>query len=71
MVIGKWIGSTPIPDQTLEMRERQLEGRDQELLLALVRKILRWDPDERPSAEELFEDEFLIQYRRGEDGSGS
>ncbi|CCF39117.1 protein kinase [Colletotrichum higginsianum] len=67
---GNWIGSTPIPDQTLEGRERQLKGRDQQLLLALVRKILRWDPDERPSAEELFEDEFLIQYRGGEDGSG-
>ncbi|TQN69453.1 Serine/threonine-protein kinase SRPK, partial [Colletotrichum shisoi] len=61
---GNWIGSTPIPDQTLEGRERQLKDRDQRLLLALVRKMLRWDPDERPSAEELFEDEFLIQYRR-------
>ncbi|WQF78697.1 Putative protein kinase-like domain superfamily [Colletotrichum destructivum] len=66
--IGNWIGSTPIPDQTLEGRERQLRGRDQQLLLALVRKMLRWDPDETPSAEDLFEDEFLIQYRGGEDG---
>jgi serine/threonine protein kinase len=38
-----------------------LEGKDKALLSALVRKILRWDPEERPSAEGLFEDEFLTQ----------
>ncbi|KAF2453036.1 protein kinase, partial [Lineolata rhizophorae] len=58
---GNWIASTPIPDQTLEMREKRLKGKDQELLLTLVRKILRWHPEERPSAEDLFEDEFLTQ----------
>lgn len=60
---GKWIAETPIPDQTLETRENRLEGKDKELLLALARKILCWLPEERPTAEDLFEDEFLIQYR--------
>jgi hypothetical protein len=60
---GNWIAATPIPDQTLEMRERRLKGQDQDLLLTLVRKILRWLPEDRPSAEDLFEDEFLVQHR--------
>ncbi|OAP54361.1 non-specific serine/threonine protein kinase [Fonsecaea erecta] len=63
---GNWIAQTPIPDQSLETRERRLEGKDKELLIALVRKILRWLPEERPSAEDLFGDEFLIQWISGE-----
>ncbi|KAI1839814.1 hypothetical protein JX266_013972 [Neoarthrinium moseri] len=59
---GKWVASTPIPDQTLESRETRLEGNDKELLLILARKILRWLPEERPSAEDLYEDEFLTQF---------
>jgi hypothetical protein len=57
---GNWIASTPIPHQTLELRENRLKGKDQELLLALVRKILRWLPEDRPLAENLFDDEFLV-----------
>lgn len=59
---GNWIAATPIPDQTLESRETRLEGKDKELLLALSRKILRWLPEERPSAQDLYEDEFLTQF---------
>ena len=62
---GNWIAATPIPDQTLESRETRLQGSDKKLLLVLVRKILRWLPDERPCAEELIEeDEFLNQTRK-------
>lgn len=63
-IAGNWIAATPIPKQSFEEREKRLEGKDKELLLVLVRKILRWDPEERPSAEELFEDEFLIQWHK-------
>lgn len=45
------------------MREKRLKGKDQELLLNLVRKVLRWNPEERPSAQDLFEDEFLTQHQ--------
>ena len=62
---GNWIATTPIPNQTLESREIRLEGKDKELLLALARKILRWLPEERPTAQELFDDEFIIQFARG------
>jgi hypothetical protein len=40
----------------------RLNGKDRELLLALVRKILRWLPEERPSAQDLLEDEFITQF---------
>ncbi|KAG6007508.1 hypothetical protein E4U21_005977 [Claviceps maximensis] len=60
---GNWIASTPIPDQSFGSRESQLQGKDKELLLNLVRKILCWLPEDRPSAQDLFEDEFIVQYR--------
>ncbi|EXJ86262.1 hypothetical protein A1O1_06632 [Capronia coronata CBS 617.96] len=63
---GNWITPTPIPDQSLEIRERRLDRKDKELLLALARKILRWLPEERPSADDRFEVEFLVQWLSGE-----
>ncbi|KAI0136392.1 kinase-like domain-containing protein [Xylariales sp. AK1849] len=59
---GNWIAATPIPEQSLKTCERRLKGKDQELLLAFVRKILRWLPEDRPSAEDIFEDEFLVKH---------
>jgi serine/threonine protein kinase len=66
---GNWIGTVPIPNQTLETREDRLPGKDKELLLQLIRKVLRWVPEERPSAEGLFDDEFLNQFRIAERAS--
>lgn len=40
----------------------RLAGEDRDLLLALVRKILRWLPEERPSAEDLYQDELVVQF---------
>jgi hypothetical protein len=60
---GNWIGTVPMPNQTLETCEDRLLGKDKELLLQLVRKVLRWIPEERPLAEGLFDDEFLNQFR--------
>ncbi|RMY79020.1 hypothetical protein D0863_00350 [Hortaea werneckii] len=61
---GNWIAATPIPEQTLETREMRLTGKDRDLLLALVRKILKWLPEERPSAENLYQDEFVVQFMK-------
>lgn len=61
MTPGNWTAETPIPDQSLDTRETRLNGRDKEMLLKFVRKILRWLPEERATAEELLEDEFLTQ----------
>jgi hypothetical protein len=56
---GNWIATTPIPNQTLESRETQLVGKEHALLVTLARKILCWLPEDRFSAGEPLEDEFL------------
>ncbi|KAF1739729.1 Serine/threonine-protein kinase SRPK [Beauveria bassiana] len=58
---GNWIAATPIPAQSLESREKRLNGEDKALMLQFVRKILRWLPEDRSSAQDLFEDKFLTQ----------
>lgn len=63
---GKWIAATPIPEQSFETRVTKLEGQDKRMLLSLARKILRWLPEERPSAEALTGEEFITQYLQNE-----
>ncbi|KAJ5223776.1 kinase domain-containing protein [Penicillium chermesinum] len=58
---GNWNGSIPVPTQSLEKREQQFLGEDKELFLNFLRRILRWLPEERPTAEELAYDDFLMQ----------
>lgn len=54
---ANWKGLAEIPDQSLESRESRLESEDKMLFLQFLRKTLRWLPEERPTAEELFSDE--------------
>ncbi|CAI6091188.1 unnamed protein product [Clonostachys chloroleuca] len=61
-VDGNWRASTPIPEQSFDMREAQLKGEDHQLLLALVKKIFGWLPEERATAQDLTEDPFLTQF---------
>ncbi|KAF6811661.1 protein kinase, partial [Colletotrichum musicola] len=73
---GNWIAPTPIPDQSLESRVTRLEGTDKERLIAFVRKMLRWLPEERAGAEELHHDEYLVDLfvmplDRAQEGSTS
>jgi serine/threonine-protein kinase SRPK3 len=57
---GEWDSQPPIPDTSLEQFVTSIhDGRDKELLLKFVRKMLTWDPDQRASEEELMEDEWL------------
>ncbi|KAK5989721.1 Serine/threonine-protein kinase SRPK-like protein [Cladobotryum mycophilum] len=72
---GNWIAATPIPEQSFEMREHRLQGEDKELLISFMRSILRWLPEERPTAEELAYDDFLMQaydevQREGQEKKG-
>ena len=60
-MIGNWKGSIPIPEQSLEPREQQFFGEDKELFVKFLRRILRWLPEDRPTAEELAYDDFLMQ----------
>ncbi|EDN07679.1 predicted protein [Histoplasma mississippiense (nom. inval.)] len=54
-LFGKWKNLTPIPDITLESLAIDVQGEDKEGFLSFLRKILRWVPEERPTAGELVE----------------
>ncbi|KAJ9253104.1 hypothetical protein DTO207G8_4405 [Paecilomyces variotii] len=57
---GTWKGTIPIPNETLQSREHKLYPNDQHHFISFLRKILRWKPEERPSAAELVTDDFLL-----------
>ncbi|CAI7568051.1 unnamed protein product [Penicillium crustosum] len=57
---GNWKGAAPIPSKTLEQREEILQGEQQQLFLAFMRKMLQWRPEERSSARELLADRWLL-----------
>ncbi|KAH8929395.1 kinase-like protein [Atractiella rhizophila] len=56
---GNWRGLAPIPKKSFEDLETRFEGDCRELFLAFIRKTLRWDPAERPTASELWGDPWL------------
>ena len=62
---GNWKGLAEILDQSLESREFRLESEDKMLFLQFLRKTLRWLPEERPTAEELFSDEWVRGAPKG------
>ncbi|KAJ5355810.1 kinase-like domain-containing protein [Penicillium concentricum] len=49
-------GAAPIPPRALEQLEGNLQGEQQQLFLAFMRKMLRWRPEERSSARDLLSD---------------
>lgn len=57
--IGRWKGKAKIPDLSLEDSEEYLEGENKMLFLQFMRKMLRWDPDERQTAQKLLTDRWL------------
>ncbi|KAH8598552.1 kinase-like domain-containing protein [Bisporella sp. PMI_857] len=56
-----WKGSVPIPDQSFEIRKQLLLGEDRAVFVRFLRRMLCRMPEERPVAEELAFDEFLMQ----------
>ncbi|KAG8626011.1 hypothetical protein KVT40_006412 [Elsinoe batatas] len=56
---GNWIGKVAIPQMTLDGLEQRLEHEDKARFLSLMRKLLRWKPEDRPSWEELSRDDWL------------
>ncbi|KAL3450420.1 kinase-like domain-containing protein [Aspergillus insuetus] len=58
---GTWKGSIPIPEQSFEKKARQFSSEDKDLFIAFLRRVFRWLPEERPTAEELAYDDFLMQ----------
>ena len=58
---GKWRDLVPIPDVNLERLEHRLHEEDKEGFLQFIRKMLSWVPEERPTAEELIFDPWLME----------
>ncbi|KAG8420497.1 hypothetical protein J3459_011018 [Metarhizium acridum] len=60
---GECRAETTRPNSTpIEMRETSLEGENREKFLAMIRKMLQWEPARRASAKELAEDEWIMQH---------
>ncbi|KAK7546780.1 putative serine/threonine protein kinase [Phyllosticta citricarpa] len=56
---GNWKLDIDIPKTSLEEEEQALEGVERNQFLASMRRILKWDSDDRPSAKELLNDPWL------------
>ena len=57
---GQWRGEIPVPDPTsLEESEENLEGSNKKAFLRFVRKMVRWRPEDRQTANQLLEDDWL------------
>ncbi|KAI5861451.1 serine threonine protein kinase, CMGC group [Durotheca rogersii] len=51
-----------LPESTsLEEKETNLEGESRERFLAMMRKMLHWDPSKRASAKALADDEWILE----------
>jgi len=60
--IGDFLDEIPIPNSTsLKKLETNLEGEDQQKFLAMMDKMLQWDPSKRSSAKDLARDEWIMK----------
>ncbi|KAA1478286.1 kinase-like protein [Dentipellis sp. KUC8613] len=64
---GRWLRheTVPIPQISIEQGESALRssGRDNSEFLRFMRRILRWVPEDRPTARELLQDPWLAGVR--------
>ena len=56
---GTWKGAVPIPNISLEHSESQLTGEDKASFLDFMRKMLQWVPEQRQTAKQLLDHEWL------------
>ncbi|CDO76862.1 hypothetical protein BN946_scf184402.g3 [Trametes cinnabarina] len=56
---GMWIGEVAIPDDSFEKAEERLEGEERTKFLEFVRLVVRWKPEDRLSASELLQHDWL------------
>ncbi|KAI0102770.1 serine threonine protein kinase, CMGC group [Nemania sp. FL0031] len=60
---GDFRPDIPLPKSiSLEKRETSLEGKSQERFLAMMRKMLLWEPLKRSSAKALADDEWIMEH---------
>lgn len=64
MVPGKFEAGIDVPStQAFEQLETNLAGRDQELFVELIRKMLQWIPEDRKTCRELLDDPWLKEQQ--------
>ena len=57
---GQWQGEIPVPERrSLEESEGNLEGSNKEAFLSFVRKMVQWRPEDRQTANQLLQDDWL------------
>ncbi|KAI4174630.1 MAG: hypothetical protein LQ343_002203 [Gyalolechia ehrenbergii] len=57
---GEWQAEIPVPARTcLQESEENLTGRNKEAFLRFVRKMVQWRPEDRQTANQLLEDDWL------------
>ncbi|KAG4262416.1 CMGC/SRPK protein kinase [Fusarium proliferatum] len=60
---GDFRNEIPIPESTsLVEQEISLEGERKQMFLAMMNRMLQWDPAKRASAKELAEDPWIMAY---------
>ncbi|RMZ01909.1 hypothetical protein D0860_07425 [Hortaea werneckii] len=56
---GNWKNLMPIPETSLEHMDQRLEGEEKAQFMTFMRKMLRWDPEDRQNSESIYWDEWL------------
>ncbi|KAI0874585.1 serine threonine protein kinase, CMGC group [Hypoxylon argillaceum] len=60
---GDFYPDIPLPASVpFEQRETNLEGEDQELFLAMMRRILQWQPADRSTAKTIADDKWIRRH---------
>ncbi|RPD55439.1 putative CDK4/6 [Lentinus tigrinus ALCF2SS1-7] len=57
---GNWVSENGLPDDSLELSEDRLDGEKKAQFLRFVRKMVRWRPEDRATAQELMHDPWLL-----------
>lgn len=59
LVVGTFKHPDQVSEAGLESEEENLEGEEQAQFLAFIRRMLRWQPEDRASAAELLQDPWF------------
>ena len=59
ITVGGFMWNHVVPGRSLRARGQALKCEDRILFLAFVRRVLQWNPVDRPSASELLDDPWL------------